>query len=145
MSQQGYSRRVKNIGAQLNKKMNNFVEAVVATPSAGVEGYSEVMLNAMEVTPTLGLSFGGEEKRLNDIFLVIEEDWYCEDGVATSNTKGKRELKNLECSINFEARGSGYSRGKGKVACKFMIDRVFFGFQGSVLRTQGNLGFRALF
>ena len=54
MSQQGYSRRVKNIGAQLNKKMNNFVEAVAATPSAGVEGYSEVVLNAMEVTPTLG-------------------------------------------------------------------------------------------
>ena len=91
------------------------------------------------------MSFVGEEKRLNDIFLVIEEDRYCEDGVATSNTKGKRELKNLECSINFEARGGGYSRGKGKVACEFMIDRVFFGFQASVLRTQGILGFRALF
>jgi hypothetical protein len=68
MSQQGYSRRVKNIGAQLNKKMNNFVEAVAATPSAGVEGYSEVMLNTMEVAPTLGLSFGGEEKRLMIFF-----------------------------------------------------------------------------
>jgi hypothetical protein len=25
-----------------------------------------------------------------------------------------RELKNLECSINFNARGFGFSQGKGK-------------------------------
>ena len=29
--------------------------------------------------------------------------------------KGKREFKNLECSINFEARGQGSSRVNGRV------------------------------
>jgi hypothetical protein len=48
-------------------------------------------------------------KDLKDLFSVIEE---VEDGVSASNTKGKREFKNLECFINFEARASGYSRGK---------------------------------
>jgi hypothetical protein len=33
-------------------------------------------------------------------------------GVSASNIKGKRELKNLEFSINFEALGSGSSQGK---------------------------------
>jgi hypothetical protein len=33
---------------------------------------------------------------------------------STSKPKGKRELKNLECSLKFDARGSGSSRRKGK-------------------------------
>jgi hypothetical protein len=28
--------------------------------------------------------------------------------------KGKREVKNLECSINFDVRGMGSSRDRGK-------------------------------
>jgi hypothetical protein len=28
--------------------------------------------------------------------------------------EGRRELKNLECSINFDARGDSSSPGKGK-------------------------------
>lgn len=36
-------------------------------------------------------------------------------GVASvSNSKGRRELKDLECSINFDARGDCSSWGKGK-------------------------------
>jgi hypothetical protein len=66
----------------------------------------------MGVTPTMAFSFGDEEKRLDDLFSGIEEDRYREDGVSASNTKEKRELKSLECFINFEARGSGSSRGK---------------------------------
>lgn len=34
----------------------------------------------------------------------------------TFNLKGIRELKNLECSINFDARGVGSSWVKGKRA-----------------------------
>jgi hypothetical protein len=46
-----------------------------------------------------------------------EERCCLEDGpsFSASNTKGKRELKNLECSINFEARGCGPSKAKGRV------------------------------
>jgi hypothetical protein len=34
----------------------------------------------------------------------------------TSKLQGIRELKNLECSINFDARGVGSSQVKGKRA-----------------------------
>ena len=77
-----------------------------------MEGYSEVMFNAMGAAPTMGLSFVGDKKRLKDLLLVIKEDQYREFGVSASNTKGKRELKNLKCSTNFEALGSGSSQGK---------------------------------
>ena len=49
-------------------------EVVAATPLVVVEGYSEVMLNAMRAAPTMGLSFVGDKKRLKDLLLVIEED-----------------------------------------------------------------------
>jgi hypothetical protein len=99
-SQQGYSQRVKNkIGKQLNKKLLAMV--VAETPMVGVEDYFEVVLDAMDLAPTLGLSFGGDEKRLLNFFSDIEENWDREEGVSVSNSKGKRELKNLECSINF--------------------------------------------
>jgi hypothetical protein len=81
----------------------------------GLEGYFEGVFDAMECTPTLGLTFGGDDKRLLNLFSVMEADRYREEGVFVSNTKGKRELKNLECSINFEARGSSFSRVKGRV------------------------------
>jgi hypothetical protein len=107
---------VKNkIGKQLNKNKKLLVEVVADTLVVGVEGYSKVVLGAMELAPTLGLTFEGDEKHLLNLFLVIEEDRYCEERAFVSNTKGKRELKNLECSINFEAKGCGYSRVKGTV------------------------------
>jgi hypothetical protein len=34
--------------------------------------------------------------------------------VSSSKFKGSREVKNLECSINYDARGLGSSRGKAK-------------------------------
>jgi hypothetical protein len=43
---------------------------------------------------------GGDEKRLSNLFSVIEEEQFREEEVFVSNSKGKRELKNLECSIN---------------------------------------------
>jgi hypothetical protein len=50
----------------------------------GVEGYSEFVLSTMGVTSILGLPFGGDEKRLMDLFSVIEEGWFLEDGVFDS-------------------------------------------------------------
>ena len=79
----------------------------------GDEGYFEFLLSAMGATPTIGISFGGDEKRLMDLFSPIEEGRYLEDGVSTSKPKGRMDLKNLECSINFDAIGSGSSRDKG--------------------------------
>jgi hypothetical protein len=72
----------------------------------------------MGATPILELSFGGDEKRLMDLFSAIEEGRYLEDEASTSKLKGKKELKNLECSINFDAKGSGSSQSIGRIrAC----------------------------
>jgi hypothetical protein len=56
-----------------------------------VDDYSEVVLNAMGAAPTMGLSFGDDEKRLKNLFSDIEEDRYRADGVSASNTKGKTD------------------------------------------------------
>ena len=84
----------------------------------GVEGYSEFVLSVIGAIPILGLSFGGDEKRLMDLFFAIEEGQCLEDEASTSKLKGKKELKNLECSINFDAKDSGSSQSIGRTrAC----------------------------
>jgi hypothetical protein len=50
------------------------------------------------------------------LFSVIEVDRDRDPGVSVSNTKGKRELKNLECSINFETSGCGSNRVKDRMS-----------------------------
>jgi hypothetical protein len=62
-------------------------EVVAKTSMVGVEGYSEVVLNAMDLAPTLGLTFGGDEKRLLNLFSNIEENRDYEEGVSVSNSK----------------------------------------------------------
>ena len=49
------------------------------------------------------------------LFSIIEADRDRDPGVPVSNSKGKRELKNIECSLNLETRGSGSSRVKGRM------------------------------
>ena len=48
----------------MNKKL--MAKVVAATPPlVGVEGYSEVVLNAMGATPTMGFTFGGNKTYFN--------------------------------------------------------------------------------
>jgi hypothetical protein len=103
-SQIGYARRVKEkIAKQLQKNKDLFAEVVVEIVEKGVENYSEVVLDPMKFASTMGLSCGeGDDKKsLLNIFSKIEEEWE----PYTTKVKGKMELKNLECSINYEARG----------------------------------------
>jgi hypothetical protein len=51
----------------------------------------------------------------------------------TTKPKGKREFKNLECSINFDARCSGSNRGKGKTRACYVGLGLFNLFFFSVL------------
>jgi len=47
-------------------------------------------------------------------FLALVDEGQCQEVfVSTSKQKGKRKLKNLECSIDSDARGVGSSRVKG--------------------------------
>jgi hypothetical protein len=68
----------------------------------------------VKFTLIVGLSCGGDEKSLLDLFSATEkgvgaQKWhFCSKG-------GKRELKNLECSINFEAKGRGSNRVNSRV------------------------------
>jgi hypothetical protein len=78
------------------------------------EGVSEIVQRAMEIGPMLGISCGGDGNQLLNLLTALDKE-HCQEVSATPSkrgTKGKRELKNLECSINFE----GSSRGKRKRA-----------------------------
>jgi hypothetical protein len=53
----------------------------------------------------------GIEKGFLDLLTLVDEGQYF---VSALKKKGKREVNNLECSINFDARGVGSSQVRGK-------------------------------
>jgi hypothetical protein len=75
--------------------------------------YSETVQCAKGLYSFLGISCGGNEKKLMDLLTELEEKHGHEVLVSPSEPEGRRELKNLECPINFDARGVCSSRGKG--------------------------------
>lgn len=82
-----------------------------------LSGYSDrVIQHVNAIYPILGISFNGHNLQLLDFLSFIEEECRIEEEGALScrGKKGIREVKNLECSINYEARGSCSSRGKRK-------------------------------
>ena len=95
-----YSWRVKDeVAKQLLKNKDLLAEVVADIP---VEGYSKEVIDTMNFAPVVGLSWGGDDKRLSNLFSVIEKQ---KRELAAPKVKGKRELKNLVCTLNFEARG----------------------------------------
>jgi hypothetical protein len=61
----------------------------------------------------MGISFEDDGVFLE--FLTLIDEGPCqEDPASILKTKESREVKNLECSINFDARGVRSSRDKGK-------------------------------
>jgi hypothetical protein len=80
-----------------------------------LSGYSDwVIRRANEIYPILGISFEGHKLQLLDFLSFIEADRLLgeEGALSCGGKKGKREVKNLECSINYDARDSCSSRGK---------------------------------
>jgi hypothetical protein len=63
---------------------------------------------------TLGVSHEGNVKGFLDFMTLIDEENRLKASVSSSNFKGSREVKNLGCLINYDARGCGSSRGKAK-------------------------------
>jgi hypothetical protein len=59
----------------------------------------------------MGVSFKGTEKGFIDFLTLVDKGQH---SVSAPKKKGNREVKNLECSINFDAKGVGSSRVKGK-------------------------------
>jgi hypothetical protein len=77
-------------------------------------GNSEAMQCTKEILPILRISCGGNEKNLLYLLTVLEEEQCHEVLVSPSKPKGRREPKNLESYIIFDARGDCSSQGKGK-------------------------------
>jgi hypothetical protein len=81
-----YTRRGKEkVAKQLNKNKELIAKAVGVIPVVGEDGVA----NALNLAPVLGLSWGGEDKKLRDL---VE--------ATVPKVKGMRELKNLECVIS---------------------------------------------
>jgi hypothetical protein len=49
-----------------------------------------------------------------DLMAPVDAEQRLEASIFTSKSKGSREVKNLECTINYDARGSSSSRGKAR-------------------------------
>ena len=83
----------EKVTKQLNKNKDLLAEAMVDIPMVG-EG---MVFDAMNLASIVGLSWGGEDKKLRDMLTVTDEPV-----VETSAPKGKgmRELKNQDCSIS---------------------------------------------
>jgi hypothetical protein len=87
----------------------------------GANGYPETVANAMAIAPFLGISCGGDEKEFLDLLSDIEEGHqqegvFAEEGGSVLKSKGWRERKNLECSLNFDVGSIGSSQIKNR-AC----------------------------
>jgi hypothetical protein len=79
------------------------------SPASGGLGYSDWVIQcANEIYPILGMSFAGHNLQLLAFLTCLEEERRIGDGC----TKGKREIKNLESSINYDAKGSCSNHGK---------------------------------
>jgi hypothetical protein len=69
-SQRVYSRRVKEeeIAKQLLKNKGLIAEVVADCP---VKGYSKEVMETMNFAPVMGLSWGGDDKRMMNLLSVI--------------------------------------------------------------------------
>jgi len=82
-------------------------------PEGGVVVYPKVVQDASSCFHTMGVSFKGTKKGFLDFSTLVDEG---QRFASAFKQNGKREVKNLECLINFDARGVGSSRVRGKIA-----------------------------
>jgi hypothetical protein len=85
-SELGYFRRVKEKAA---KQLIKNKELLVEDLDEGVEGYSSEVHRTMKMASVMGVTWGGEDKKMLDVLSAREK-----------KAKGLRELKNLNCSVS---------------------------------------------
>jgi hypothetical protein len=68
----------------------------------------------------MGISFEGNIKGSLDVMAQVVEGQCLEVPISTPKVKGNRELYNLECNINYDARSLGSTWGKSKRALAVM-------------------------
>jgi hypothetical protein len=79
-------------------------------------GSPKAMFNGTLCLQAAGISFVGNEKGFLDVMAQKVEGQRLEVPVSIPKIKGNRELHNLECDINYDARSLGSTRGKSKRA-----------------------------
>jgi hypothetical protein len=62
----------------------------------------------------VGISCAGKEKKTSALLTAIIKMNIIRRKWIHSSSKGYKELKNLECSITYDAKGASSSRGKGQ-------------------------------
>lgn len=77
-----------------------------------LDGYSEVVVNSLEIAQALRISFGDNKKKFLDLMSVMKEGQHRVDGSSVLKPKGWRELKKLEYSLNFDVGGIRSSGAK---------------------------------
>jgi hypothetical protein len=95
----------------------SFFEVSESSRGGGFEeigGPPEAAIDLNFYFSTLGVSHEGNVKCFLDFMTVIDAEHCLEAPVSSHKFKGSREVKNLECSINYDARGFSSSRGKAK-------------------------------
>jgi hypothetical protein len=79
-----------------------------------IDGPPEAVIDLSFCFNTLGVSHEGNVKGFLDFMTLIDAEHRLKAPVSSSKFKGSCEVKNLECSINYDAIGFGSSRGKAK-------------------------------
>jgi hypothetical protein len=87
-------------------------------PNSGLEaGYSDwVTQCASEIYPIVGISYVGHKLQLLALLTFLEGE-HRKDAMGSNSrggVKGRREVKNLESSVNYDGKGASSSRGKRK-------------------------------
>jgi hypothetical protein len=71
----------------------------VGVTQVGEKGYSKAALDAMKFTPVVGMTWGGEDNKMLEMFSAFDKRKPSVD-VSTPKVKGLRELKNLDCTLS---------------------------------------------
>jgi hypothetical protein len=106
-------------GVVMVRLERSFIRPLCTYPpiALGDSSYSYWVLQCVkEIYPIVGISYAGHEEPFFALLTVIEEEYHREEigSLSKLGIKGNRELRNLECSINYDARGKCSSHGKGK-------------------------------
>jgi hypothetical protein len=71
----------------------------VGVTQVGTKGYSKAALDAIKFAPVVGMTWGGEDHKMLEMFSVFDKRKPFVD-VSTPKVKGLRELKNLDCTLS---------------------------------------------
>jgi hypothetical protein len=88
--------------AKVAKQFQNNKELLaesVSVSQVGTKGYSKTVLDSMKFAPVVGMTWGGEDNKMLEMFSDYEKRKHSAE-VSTPKVKGLRELKNLDCTLS---------------------------------------------